>query len=148
MMGFVDKPHEGYLGDSYVGRWCNLGAGTTTANVKTTYGEVHVKIGSRTIETGRRSMGAIIGDHTKTSINTRFSPGCYVGYCCLLAGAGLVPQFVPSFSYWTDKGIERVEPDKGVEIASRVLDRRDRSWSDLDGQVHRYANQAAQEAEK
>jgi UDP-N-acetylglucosamine diphosphorylase/glucosamine-1-phosphate N-acetyltransferase len=147
LMGFVDKPHEGYLGDSYVGRWCNLGAGTTTANVKTTYGEVTVKIGRRSIPTGRRSMGAIIGDHTKTSINTRFSPGCYVGYCCLLAGAGLVPQFVPSFSYWTDTGIEPVDRDKGVAIASRVLERRDRSWSELDNQLHGYAVDAARAAE-
>ena len=69
-MGFTDKPYEGFLGDSYVGRWCTLGAGTTTANIKATLGQVDVHIGSSKIETGRRSMGAIIGDHTKTAINT------------------------------------------------------------------------------
>ena len=148
IMGLADKPHEGYLGDSYVGRWTNLGAGTTTANVKTTYGQISVKIGQRTIETGRRSMGAIIGDHTKTSINTRFSPGCYVGYNCILAGAGLVPQFVPSFSFWTDHGLKNVDQAKSREMAKRVYDRRDRQWTALEDAVHAYAADAAPAVEK
>jgi hypothetical protein len=59
----------------------------------------------------------------------------------------LVPQFVPSFSYWTDKGIEPVDRDKGVAIASRVLERRDRSWTDLDNELHGYAVEAARAAE-
>jgi UDP-N-acetylglucosamine diphosphorylase/glucosamine-1-phosphate N-acetyltransferase len=148
IMGFADKPHEGYLGDSYVGRWTNLGAGTTTANVKTTYGQISVSIAHRKIETGRRSMGAIIGDHTKTSINTRFSPGCYVGYNCILAGAGLVPQFVPSFSFWNDQGIKPVDRAKSIEMAKRVYDRRDRQWTGVEDAVHKYAAQAAPGVEK
>jgi len=148
IMGLMDKPHEGYLGDSYVGRWTNLGAGTTTANVKTTYGQISVKIGSRSIQTGRRSMGTIIGDHTKTSINTRFSPGCYVGYNCILAGAGLVPQFVPSFSFWTDQGLTQVEKSKSAEMAKRVYDRRDRQWTGIEEAVHAYAAEAAPAVEK
>lgn len=143
VMGFTDKPYEGYLGDSYVGRWCTLGAGTTTANIKATLGEVDVKIGTRTIETGRRSMGSILGDHTKTSINTRFSPGCYVGYFTMLAGSGLVPAYVPSFSFWTDDGIQAIDAAKGLEIARRAMDRRDRQWTDLDDSVHRYARESA-----
>jgi UDP-N-acetylglucosamine diphosphorylase/glucosamine-1-phosphate N-acetyltransferase len=139
IMGFTNKPYEGYLGESYVGRWVHLGAGTTTADVKTTYGEVSVTIGPRNIPTGRRSMGALIGDHTKTSINTRFPPGCYVGYFCFLAGAGLVPNFVPSLSFWTDKGLSQVELSKGVEVARRVMDRRDRTWSSTDDAIHEYA---------
>jgi UDP-N-acetylglucosamine diphosphorylase/glucosamine-1-phosphate N-acetyltransferase len=148
LMGFVDKPHEGYLGDSYVGRWTNLGAGTTTANVKTTYGQINVRIGRRVIETGRRSMGTIIGDHTKTSINTRFSPGCYVGYNCILGGAGLVPQFVPSFSFWTDSGFKPVDRPKSVEMARRVYDRRDRQWTSIEDGVHEYAGKAAPSVEE
>ena len=148
VMGFTDKPYEGYLGDSYVGRWCTLGAGTTTANIKATLGEVDVRIGNRTIETGRRSMGSVIGDHTKTSINTRFSPGCYVGYFTMLAGSGLVPAYVPSFSFWTDDGIKPIDPDKGLEIARAAMDRRDRQWTDLDDAVHRYARDAVKQAEK
>jgi UDP-N-acetylglucosamine diphosphorylase/glucosamine-1-phosphate N-acetyltransferase len=148
VMGFTDKPYEGYLGDSYVGRWCTLGAGTTTANIKATLGQVDVRIGNRTIETGRRTMGSIIGDHCKASINTRFSPGCYVGYFSMLAGSGLVPAYVPSFSFWTDDGIKAIDEDKGLEIAKAAMDRRDRQWTELDDSVHRYARAAAQQVEK
>ena len=59
-----------------------------------------------------------------------------------------MPQFVPSFSFWTDEGLGRVEQDKGVEIASRVLERRDRSWTELDGEIHKYAAEAARAAEQ
>jgi UDP-N-acetylglucosamine diphosphorylase/glucosamine-1-phosphate N-acetyltransferase len=148
ILGFTDKPHEGYLGDSYVGRWVNFGAGTTTANTKTTYGEIDIHIGTRSIPAGRRTMGSIIGDHCKTAINTRFSPGCYVGYYCFLAGAGLVPHFVPSFSFWTDDGMKQVEFEKGMEIAARVMNRRDRRWTQSDTDIHRYAQVAAKHAER
>jgi UDP-N-acetylglucosamine diphosphorylase/glucosamine-1-phosphate N-acetyltransferase len=148
MLGFTDKPNEGYLGDSYVGRWVNFGAGTTTANTKTTYGEINIHIGSRSIPSARRTMGSVIGDHCKTSINTRLSPGCYVGYYCFLAGAGLVPGFVPSFSFWTDEGMKQVEFEKGIEIAGRVMNRRDRRWTQTDTDIHRYAAEAAKHAER
>jgi UDP-N-acetylglucosamine diphosphorylase/glucosamine-1-phosphate N-acetyltransferase len=148
MMGFSDKPYEGFLGDSYVGRWCTLGAGTTTANIKATLGQIDIHIGSRTIQTERRTMGSIIGDHCKASINTRFSPGCYVGYFSILAGAGLVPNYVPSLSFWTDEGIKPIDQEKGLEIAQAAMIRRDRQWTDLDDTVHRYAMEAVGQAEK
>jgi UDP-N-acetylglucosamine diphosphorylase/glucosamine-1-phosphate N-acetyltransferase len=143
ILGNSDKPFEGYLGDCYVGEWTNLGAGTTTANVKTTYGEIAVTIGSKQIATGRRSMGAIIGDHTKTSIGTRLTPGCYVGACCMLVSPGLVPRFVPSFSFWAEKGAQKLEIGRFVEVTQRVYDRRDRKWTDLDEQLMRYAADVA-----
>ncbi len=148
ILGFSDKPFEGYIGDCYVGEWTNLGAGTTTANVKTTYGEISVTIGSKQIKTGRRSMGAIIGDHTKTSIGTRLTPGCYVGAACMLVSPGLVPRFVPSFSFWAESGAQKLEIDRFVEVTRRVYDRRDRKWSDIDEQVVRYAAQAAPTVEQ
>jgi UDP-N-acetylglucosamine diphosphorylase/glucosamine-1-phosphate N-acetyltransferase len=147
-MGFTSKQFEGYVGDSYIGRWTTLGSGTTTANAKATYGEVSVQIGSSHHKTGRRVMGILMGDHTKTSICTRFVPGAYVGYCSMLVGAGLTPRFVPSFSYWSDSGVTKFNIAKGAEVAQRVHDRRDRQWSSLDDDVHRYASQAAMECEK
>jgi hypothetical protein len=125
-----------------------LGAGSTTANIKATLGQIDVKIGKQKIPTGRRTMGSIIGDHTKTSINTRFSPGCYVGYFSILAGAGLVPNFVPSFSFWADEGVKPIDAEKGLEIAQRTMERRDRQWTDLDDAVHKYARSAAEHVEK
>ena len=148
IIGCANKAYEGYVGDSYVGEWTHLGAGTTTANVKTTYGEISVKIGGKEIKTGRCSMGMVIGDHTKTSIGTRLTPGCYVGCCCMLAASGLVPRFVPSFSYWTEKGVERVKIDKFVEVARSVFDRRDRMLASIDEQMIRYASEAAAAVER
>jgi len=147
-MGFISKQFEGYVGDSYLGRWITLGSGSNTANTKATYGEVSVQIGSSSHQTGRRVMGVMMGDHTKTSICTRFAPGAYVGYCSMLVGAGLTPRFVPSFSFWTDTGISKLIPAKGSEIARRVHDRRDRQWTDLDEQVHNDAVIQAAECEK
>jgi UDP-N-acetylglucosamine diphosphorylase/glucosamine-1-phosphate N-acetyltransferase len=141
--GFSNKAHEGYLGDSYIGEWVNLGAGTTTSNVKNTYGEVSVTIGSREINTDRRSMGSLIGDHTTTSIGTRLTTGCYVGYNCLLAGSGLVPKFVPSFSFWTQKGMEKFDLTKAANVARRVLDRRDKAFGPVDEKIMHYVQETA-----
>jgi UDP-N-acetylglucosamine diphosphorylase / glucose-1-phosphate thymidylyltransferase / UDP-N-acetylgalactosamine diphosphorylase / glucosamine-1-phosphate N-acetyltransferase / galactosamine-1-phosphate N-acetyltransferase len=145
---YTNKAHEGYLGDSYVGEWCNLGAGTTTSNVKNTWGEVTATIGTREFKTGRRSLGSLIGDHATTSIGTRLTTGCYVGCNCLLAGSGLVPKFVPSFSFWTQKGMERFDLDKAAEVGRRMFDRRDRAWTALHDQLLRYAAEAAPIAER
>ncbi len=145
--GYSNKAHEGYLGDSYVGEWVNFGAGTTTSNVKNTYGQVSVTIGQREINTERRSMGSLIGDHTTTSIGTRLTTGAYVGYNCLLAGSGLVPKFVPSFSFWTQKGMEKFDITKAADVARRVLDRRDKVFGPVDEQIMHYVQKAAPDVE-
>lgn len=145
----VDKPHEGYVGHSYVGEWVNLGSGTTTANVKTTYGDIAIQQGaSHTSKSGRWSMGSVIGDHTKTSIGTRLPPGCYIGFCTMLTGSGLAPKFVPSFSYWSDKGLEPLHVEKAIEVARRVFSRRNRSWTPLDEELIRLATECAPQVER
>lgn len=144
----VDKPHEGYIGHSYVGDWVNLGSGTITANVKATYGDIAIRRGSHTIKSGRWSLGSVIGDHSKTSIGTRLPPGCYVGFCCMLTGSGLAPKFIPSFSYWTDAGLQQLPMKKAVEVAKRVYSRRDRAWTNLDEQLLHLAAENAPLAER
>src|SRR6185369_14910941 len=79
MLGHSNKAHDGFLGHSYLGKWVNFGAGTTTANLKSTYGTVSIKMGEREIPTDRQFVGALIGDHVKTAINTRIMPGTYMG---------------------------------------------------------------------
>ena len=140
---FTNKTHDGFVGDSFIGSWVNLGAGTTTSNLKNTYGEISVQIGSRQVKTGRRLLGAMIGDHTKTAIGTRLNAGSYIGYSCLLAGYGLAPKFMPSFSFWTDKGLEKYDLSKALDVARRMLDRRDQQWTDTDEAVMRYIAEAA-----
>ena len=147
ILGYSNKSHEGYVGHSYIGKWVNLGAGTTTSNLKNTYGEISVQIGSQTIPTGRRFLGSLIGDHTKTSILTRLSTGSYVGFCCQLAGTGVAPRFVPSYTYWTEKGMEPYRMDKAVEVTRRVFARRDRPFTDFDERIMRYVERTAPEVE-
>jgi len=122
-----------------VGKWVNLGAGTTTSNLKNTYGEISMKIGTREIPTGRRNLGSLIGDHTKTAILTRLMTGSYVGFCSMLAGSNLPPRFVPSYTYWTDKGAEKYRMDKAIEVTRRVFARRDRPVTE----VMRYVEKTA-----
>ncbi|HVT88852.1 MAG TPA: putative sugar nucleotidyl transferase [Tepidisphaeraceae bacterium] len=145
---YTNKAHYGYLGDSFVGSWVNLGAGTTTSNLKNTYGEVKIKIGSKEYKTGRRNLGSIIGDHTKTAIGTRLNTGSYVGYCCLLAGSGLTPKFMPSFSFWTQKGTEKYDMAKASEVATKVFGRRDKQWTSDDQAMMNYVAETAATVEK
>lgn len=145
---YTNKAHYGYLGDSFLGSWVNLGAGTTTSNLKNTYGEVSIKIGSRELKTGRRNLGSIVGDHSKTAIGTRLNTGSYVGYCSMLAGAGLSPKFVPSFSFWTQTKTEPYDLNKAIAVAGKVYGRRDKQWTDDDTAIMRYVAEIAPQVEK
>jgi UDP-N-acetylglucosamine diphosphorylase / glucose-1-phosphate thymidylyltransferase / UDP-N-acetylgalactosamine diphosphorylase / glucosamine-1-phosphate N-acetyltransferase / galactosamine-1-phosphate N-acetyltransferase len=147
ILGFSNKSHEGYMGHSYVGKWVNLGAGTTTSNLKNTYGEISVQIGSRKVPTGRRFLGALIGDHSKTGILTKLTTGTYVGFASMLTGSGWGPKFVPSFTYWADDGTEPWQLDKAMEVAGRTFARRDREWTPVDEQLMRYVQQVAPSVE-
>jgi UDP-N-acetylglucosamine diphosphorylase/glucosamine-1-phosphate N-acetyltransferase len=147
IMGYTNKAHDGYLGDSYVGKWVNLGAGTTTSNLKNTYGEVTMDMGKEKVPTGRRRLGALIGDHTKTAVLTRLMTGSYVGFCSMLADSGSPPRFVPSYTFWTNRGPEPYRIDKAIEVTQRVFARRDRGWTETDEQMMRYVAGAAPEVE-
>lgn len=141
--GFSNKAHEGYLGDSYLGRWVNFGAGTTTSNLKNTYGEISVRLGEAEVPTGRRFLGSLIGDHVKTGIGTRFPAGAYVGFGSSVAASHVVPNFLPSYSFLTDRGLERYAMDKAIEVTKRVFARRDRPFTETDERVMRYVEGAA-----
>ena len=147
ILAYSNKGHEGYMGHSYVGKWVNLGAGTTTSNLKNTYGEVSVQMGERKIPTGRRFLGSLIGDHTKTGILTKLTTGTYVGFASTLAGSGIAPKFVPSYTFWSDKGREPWQVEKAIEVAQRAFLRRDRTWGPTDEALMRYAHEVAPRVE-
>jgi UDP-N-acetylglucosamine diphosphorylase/glucosamine-1-phosphate N-acetyltransferase len=147
IFGCSNKAHEGFLGDSYVGKWVNLGAGTTTSNLKNTYGEIEMQIGSKKIQTQRRFLGSIIGDHTKTAIGTRLNTGSYIGFNCMIATAGIAPKFVPSFSFLTDTGAEKYDINKAIEVAKQMFARRNRRWTDIEEKLMRYISETARDAE-
>lgn len=143
LFGYTNKSHEGYLGDSYVGKWVNLGAGTTTSNLKNTYGEITVKTAEGDVKTGRRFLGAMIGDHTKTAIGTRLMAGTYVGFSSTIASSDIPPKSIPSFQFLTDKGPEPYRVDKAIEVMKQVYSRRDRVWDELDEHIVRYVERTA-----
>jgi UDP-N-acetylglucosamine diphosphorylase/glucosamine-1-phosphate N-acetyltransferase len=147
MLGYSNKAHEGFLGHSYLGKWVNLGSGTTTSNLKNTYGEIRARIGAKEIATGRQFLGSVIGDHSKTAVLSRLSAGAYLGFYSMLDGIGTATRFVPSFTFQTGDGPERYDMDKAIEVTKRVFARRDREFNSTDEQVMRYVADVAPEVE-
>ncbi len=143
LLGYVNKAHEGFLGDSYVGEWVNLGAGTTTSNLKNTYGEISMRVDGAPMKTGRQFLGALIGDHSKSAIGTRFMTGTYVGYSCLVATSRHVPKYVPSFTFLTDEGAVPYRLDQAGQTMKSVFHRRQRNWTAADDQMNQYVSETA-----
>ncbi len=125
MMGFSNKAHDGYLGDSVVGEWCNFGAGSTNSNIKNTAGVVKIWDidTNRYIEVGQK-CGLVMGDYSRASINASINTGSMIGVCCNVYGAGLLPTIVPNFS-WGVGGTKYV-----FEKAISDID----NWKKLKGQ--------------
>lgn len=121
--GYANKGHDGFVGHSVLGQWVNLGAGTTTSNLKNTYGPIRLDTGHGKIETNRMYLGSLIGDHAKTAIGTMLSTGTVIGAGASVFGAGGVPKYVAPFSWGMDG--ERVSEDGFLRIAARVMPRRD-----------------------
>ena len=112
LFGHSNKAHDGYLGDSVIGEWCNLGAGTSNSNLKNNAGEVKIWTPKGQMVAGTK-CGVFMGDYSRTVINTAFNTGTVVGACCNVIGAGLTPKYLPSFS-WGNDGIDRYDFDKAI----------------------------------
>jgi UDP-N-acetylglucosamine diphosphorylase/glucosamine-1-phosphate N-acetyltransferase len=114
LFGYSNKAHDGYLGDSVIGEWCNLGAGTTNSNVKNNAAEIKVwNQASRDYVTAGTKCGLLMGDYSRSAINTAFNTGTVVGICSNVFGAGLTPKFIPSFS-WGTQTLSRYEFEKAI----------------------------------
>ena len=140
LLGYANKSHDGFVGHSVLGHWVNLGALTTTSNLKNTYGRVRLDMPGGRIETGRMFLGTLFGDHVKTAIGTMLSTGSVVGTGANLFGKEPVPRYVAPFS-WGNAGRERLNAEGFVRTAERVMPRRDvevtperRAWL---GRLHR-----------
>jgi UDP-N-acetylglucosamine diphosphorylase/glucosamine-1-phosphate N-acetyltransferase len=125
--GYTNKAHDGFVGHTVTGHWVNLGAGTTTSNLKNTYGPVRLDVGDQRIETGRQMLGSLIGDHAKTAIGTMLATGTVVGAGANVVG-GQPPKYVPPFA-WGARGTERMTLEGFLAIAERVLPRRAVEWT-------------------
>lgn len=143
MFGYSNKVHDGFMGDCYIGKWVNFGAGTITSNLKNTYGEIDVHTQSGPLKTGRRFLGALVGDHTKTAIGTRLMAGTYVGFNAMIATSGIPPRVIPSFTFLSDKGKRAYEIQKAMEVQKIAFSRRNRGWSEMDAYISTYVSQIA-----
>ncbi|GEQ85959.1 glucose-1-phosphate thymidylyltransferase [Patiriisocius marinistellae] len=126
LFGFSNKGHDGYLGNSVLGEWCNLGADTNTSNLKNNYAEVKLYNyeTKRFAKTGLQFCGLMMGDHSKCSINTMFNTGTVVGVSANIFGTGFPRNFVPSFSWGGSAGMVTYKTDKAFEVAKIVMARR------------------------
>ena len=122
--GYGNKAHDGFVGHSVVGQWVNLGAGTTTSNLKNTYGPVRLEVDGQRIETGRLNLGTLFGDHSKTAIGTMLATGTIVGAGANVFGAVTPEKHVPPFA-WGCGGDELLTEEGFLQIAERVMGRRD-----------------------
>jgi UDP-N-acetylglucosamine diphosphorylase/glucosamine-1-phosphate N-acetyltransferase len=121
---FVNKQHDGFLGHSYISSWCNLGAGTNTSDLKNNYSRIKLFHNGVLEMTGLQFLGLLMGDHSKSSINSMFNTGTIVGTGANIFGGGFPPKEVPSFSWGGIDGFVPYEVEKAVETARRVMERR------------------------
>lgn len=108
--GNSNKAHHGYIGDSVIGEWCNMGAGTTNSNMKNNASLVRVWTRKGEMIAGLK-CGMFMGDYSRTSINSSVNTGTVIGTCCNVFGGGLTPKYIPSFS-WGNEGLRRYNLDK------------------------------------
>jgi UDP-N-acetylglucosamine diphosphorylase/glucosamine-1-phosphate N-acetyltransferase len=105
LMGYSNKAHEGYLGDSIIGQWCNLGAGTSNSNVKNTAGPIQIwDQYLKSWNTVGNKMGMLVGDYTRFAIHSSINTGAYIGVSANIYGNGLLPKMIPNFSWGITKG--------------------------------------------
>jgi len=109
---YSNKAHDGYIGESVIGEWCNLGAGTTNSNIKNNASVVKVWTSKGEMNAGQK-CGVFMGDYSKTSINTSINTGTVMGVCSNVFGPGLTPKYIPSFS-WGSDGLRRYELQKAL----------------------------------
>jgi UDP-N-acetylglucosamine diphosphorylase/glucosamine-1-phosphate N-acetyltransferase len=137
LQAYVNKQHEGFLGNSILGQWVNLGADTRTSNLKNDYSQVKVQVGGNLIATGEQFIGLMMGDHSKTGINTMFNTGTVVGVGANVYGAGYPPRFIDSFAWGGLEGMNTGDLDRILAAARIAMPRRDKELSEAEEKLLR-----------
>jgi len=130
IMSYSNKQHSGFLGHSYLGSWVNIGADTNCSDLQNNYGTIKVQVNGRHIDTGRQFVGLMMGDHSKTAINTMFNTGTVVGFSCNVYGEGFPPKYISSFGWGGSSSVKEYKLAKAVETAKAVFKRRDKVFSE------------------
>ena len=140
LFGYSNKGHDGFLGNSVLGEWCNLGVDTNNSNLKNNYAEVKLwdYETERFARTGLQFCGLMMGDHSKCGINTMFNTGTVVGVSANIFGSGFPRNFVPSFSWGGNSGMITYLTKKAFEVAKVVMARRNVSFTDQDASILEY----------
>ena len=135
--GYSNKAHDGFLGNSVIGEWCNLGADTNTSNLKNNYAEVRLwnYESENFAKTGLQFCGLMMGDHSKCGINTMFNTGTVVGVSVNVFGSGFPRNFIPSFSWGGHSGLSTYLTKKAFEVAQVVMKRRGVEFTDTDAAI-------------
>ncbi len=134
VFGYSNKAHDGFLGNSVLGEWCNLGADTNISNLKNTYEPVKLWscVTRRFENTGQQFCGLMMGDHSKTGINTMFNTGTVVGVFANVFGDGYQRNYIPSFSWGGRHGLSHYNLEKAFQVARAVFARRDQTFDETE----------------
>ena len=137
IFGYSSKAHDGYLGNSVIGEWCNLGADTNTSNLKNTYEQIKVwsYADHKFVDTGEQFCGLLMGDHSKSGINTMFNTGAVIGVFCNIYGAGYQRNFIPSFSWGGIQGFKLYNQNKVFKVADAVMQRRGHNFDEIEKEI-------------
>jgi len=140
IFGYTNKAHDGFLGNSVLGEWCNIGADTNVSNLKNTYDEVKLWSYSKNKfeKTGRQFCGLMLGDHSKCGINTMFNTGTVVGVNTNIFGAGYQRNFIPSFAWGGVSGFKKYKLKKAFEVADAVFKRRNLVFDKTEQEIFIY----------
>jgi len=137
ILGYSNKAHDGFLGHSVLGEWCNLGADTNTSNLKNTYDTVRLwNYPEQTfIETGQQFCGIIMGDHSKSGINTMFNTGTVIGVSANIFGGNFQRNFISSFAWGGHSGFTTFDINKAIQVAQAVYKRRNMELTEVDKEI-------------
>lgn len=137
MFGYSNKAHDGFLGNSVIGEWCNIGADSNNSNLKNNYANVklwHYPSGAF-VDSGLQFCGLFMGDHSKCGINTMFNTGTVVGFSANIFGTGFPRNYIPSFSWGGSQGFSTYSFEKAAETAGRVMQRRNQKLTNEDREI-------------
>ena len=140
IFGYSNKGHDGFVGNSVIGEWCNLGADTNSSNLKNNYASVKLwnYRTKRFVDTGLQFAGLIMGDHSKTAINTQFNTGTVVGVAANIFKFGFPPNLIENFSWGGMKGDEKFKLEKAYEVAEKAMARRKVPFTENDRNILKY----------
>lgn len=138
LQGYSNKGHDGYLGDAVIGRWCNLGANTSNSNVKNTGGVVNMWLQEENrFEPVGAKAGVVMGDYSRTAINTAINTGTVTGICCNIFDGGLLPKHIPGFS-WGGRSGEKYRLDKALQDIANWKKMKHHALDDAEQAVLKY----------